>query len=459
MQEFFSDPGFLMSVLRTMTNGIMVVDKDGTILFFNKAAEEITGYRMDEVIGKPCTILDTDTCVFHGESGKDKKCRLFELGSVSKKKCHIRSKEGRVVHLLKNAIVLKDSSGEVIGAVEAMTDVTSLYMKELEIEELRHELKHEQGFMGLDGKSPVMMSLYEQIQNAARSEAPVIISGESGTGKELVALAIHKLSRRNKGPYIKVNCAALNEFLLESELFGHVRGAFTGAVKDREGRFEAANNGSIFLDEIGDMSQSMQVKLLRVIQEREIERVGDHRPIHVNIRLITATNKDLHELVEKGQFRDDLYYRINVIPIRTPALRERKDDLPLIISHILRRINLVNSRTIQRVTPEAIEAIEAYHWPGNVRQLINALEFAAISCREEVIGLADLPDYIVEARNRKGFPGADADRRECLLAALRKHNWNRTLTANYLGISRVTLWKMIKELNISSEPTASVSQE
>ena len=228
-----------------------------------------------------------------------------------------KGKEWKTVYLLKNAVVLKDDSGEAICAIEVITDISSLYFKELEIEALRNELQNEHGFMGLIGTSRVMQKLHEQIQNTSMSEAPVVICGESGTGKELVAHAIHKLSRRQKGPFIKVNCAALNESLLESELFGHVKGAFTGAIRDREGRFEAAKNGSIFLDEIGDMSPSMQAKLLRVLQEGEIDRVGDHRPVHVNVRLISATNKDLCNLVDSGQLREDFFYRINVIPIYT----------------------------------------------------------------------------------------------------------------------------------------------
>ncbi len=451
MERFLKNIRFLKSILETMTDGLMVVDKEGNILFFNSAAEEITGYKKEEVTGRQCMMLDTSTCVVLTDAGKQKRCSLFESGHVSKKKCHIRAKDGRIVHLLKNAVVLKDSSGEVVGGVEAMTDITSLYMKELEVEELRSELQQEYGFMGLLGTSPTMQKLYEQIQDAAMSEAPVVISGESGTGKELVAHAIHRLSRRQEGPFIKVNCAALNDFLLESELFGHVKGAFTGAMRDRQGRFEAADNGSIFLDEIGDMSPSMQVKILRALQENEIEKVGDHRPIRVNVRLITATNKDICGLVESGRFREDLFYRINVIPIYTPPLRERKEDIPIIIAHFLKRISLVNQRSIQRISPDAMEAMEAYHWPGNVRQLINALEYAAITFKNDIIDIKDLPEYIFKSPEKTDYKEKSYKSHEQVISALSKCNWNRTLTAKHLGISRVTLWKIMKEFDINAE--------
>lgn len=447
MKDFFSDSAFVMSVLETMADGLMVVDREGTILYFNPAAEEMTGFRIGEVLGRRCTILDTDTCVFPTGSKAQKSCRLFEKGCVTKKKCTVRRKDGGVVHLLKNAVVLKDDKGQATGAVEVFTDVTSLYMKEMEVEELKSELMQEYGFMGLDGTSAVMQDLYEQIRNASASDAPVLISGESGTGKELVAKAIHKLSRRQKGPFVTVNCAALNEHLLESELFGHVRGAFTGAVKDRQGRFEAAHNGTVLLDEIGDMPPAMQVKLLRVLQEKEVERVGDHHPIRVNVRLVTATNRDIPALMEQGLFREDLFYRINVIPIRTPSLRERKEDLPVLIAHFLKRIGLVNDKVLERVSPEAMEAMEEFNWPGNVRQLVNALEYAAITCKGDTITLSDLPEYLLQGRLQGGgkrYRNADDVR-----AVLMKFNGNRTLAAQDLGISRVTLWKVMKEMNVS----------
>ncbi|HMK60779.1 MAG TPA: sigma 54-interacting transcriptional regulator [Dissulfurispiraceae bacterium] len=451
MNPLLSNPEFLKSVIETMSDGLMVIDKDSTILFFNRAAEEITGYKREDIIGKQCSMIDNNICSYNKQVGDRKKCTLFESGTMQGARCHLRGRDGREIHLLKNAVLLKDSKGEVVGAVEVMTNVTSLDMKDLEIERLKSELMHGCGFMGLLGMSQPMRLLQEQIENAASCDAHVLISGESGTGKELVAEAIHKLSRRDEGPFVKVNCAALNEFLLESELFGHVRGAFTGAVKDRQGRFEAAHKGSIFLDEIGDMSASMQVKLLRVIQEKQLERVGDHKPINVDVRLITATNKDLARLMEAGSFREDLFYRINVIPIQTPPLRDRPDDLPLLVSHLLERISLVNRKRIQSVSPSAMEAFEAYNWPGNVRQLINALEYAAITCKGDTIDIADLPEYLFNKDRTKlarKIPKRPHKDKDYILAALGKFNGNRTLAARHLGVSRVTLWKILKELNV-----------
>ena len=451
MRELFTDPNFLMSLLETMAEGLMVVDKEGNVLYLNPAAEKITGYSKDEAIGRPCTIFNTSTCTILTDRGKQKKCPLFSEGCVSHKKCEILRKDGTVVHLLKNAVVLKDKEGDITGAVEVMTDITSLYLKDREIEGLKQELTQSYGFMGLIGNSAPMQKLYEQIRNAAMIESPVIICGQSGTGKELVANAIHQLSKRSKGPFIKVNCAALNDFLLESELFGHVKGAFTGAFRDRPGRFEAAHNGSIFLDEIGDMSPAMQVKLLRVLQEKEIERVGDHRSIKVNVRVITATNKDLCELLETGKFREDLFYRINVVPIHTPPLKDRKGDIPLLIDHFLKRYSLINQKGPFVVSPAALDAFESYDWPGNVRQLINALEYTLMTATEGVIKVSDLPDYLLSSRTTsKGSTVKAAIKKDLLVETLNKYQWNRELTARHLGISRVTLWKLMKQMGMQS---------
>jgi PAS domain S-box-containing protein len=451
MERFLEDKEFLMNVLETMNEGLMVVDKDGNILFFNRSAEEMTGYKREDVIGHQCMILDTDTCIITTDAGKQKKCALFETGKVMKRKCSIRAKNGRLVRLVKNAVALKNKSGEIIGGVEIMSDVTSLYIKEMEIERLKTTLGKDYGFMGLIGNSHPMQRLYEQIQNAARSEAPVIIYGESGTGKELVANAIHELSRRSKNPFVKINCGSFNESLLESELFGHVKGSFTGALRDRQGRFESANNGSIFLDEIGDMPPSMQIKLLRTLEEKLIERVGDNKPISVDVRVISATNKDLCSLVDSGHFREDLFYRINVIPICTPPLRKKIEDIPLIASHFMGRISLINQKNIQRISPEAIEVLMAYDWPGNVRQFINTLEYAAVTSKNETIDTPDLPDYVFKKTDKFPIPQNAHKKSEYVLNALSIHNWNRTLTAKYMGISRVTLWKLMKQLNIKED--------
>jgi PAS domain S-box-containing protein len=437
---------YMMNVFENIREGIMIMDPGGNIIYFNKAAEEITEYKKDEILGKSCTVLDTDTCTILTESGRQRCCKLFDDGLVIDKKCRIRTKSGRTVYLLKNAVLLKNDDDETIGAVESMTDITSLYMKELEIEELKQELRQHYWFMGLLGNSNQMHMLFDKVRNAATSDASVLICGESGTGKELVASAIHQLSSRKEGPFVKMNCASLSEYLLESELFGHKKGSFTGAISDRKGRFEAADKGSIFLDEIGDMPQPMQVKLLRVLEEKVVERVGEHTPINVDIRLISATHQDLHDLVSRDRFRHDLMYRVNSIIIHVPPLRERKDDIPLLVTHYLKKISITNNKDIKRVSSPALEIMENYQWPGNVRQLLNALEHAAITCRSDTVEVSDLPDYVFDdkglAKNER------KNEKNIIQDALLMFKGNRTLAAKHLGISRVTLWKRIKDYNI-----------
>jgi len=446
IETLFKDSNFLMNIVETMRDALMVVDSHGSILFFNKAAEQMTGYSRNEVIGKPCTLLDSDTCVVLTESGRERACDLFKTGAICNKRCRMRAQDGRAVYLLKNAVVLKNSANEAIGAVETMTDITSLYMKELELEDLKQELRKEYWFMGLLGRSTQMQHLYEQIRNAASSEAPALISGESGTGKNLVAKAIHSLSRRKDGPLISMNCASLNEHLLESELFGHRKGSFTGAISDRVGRFEAAHNGTIFLDEIGDMPLTMQAKLLRVLEEKVVERVGEQKPIPVNVRLISATNHDLNKLVAQHKFREDLLYRVNSISIKTPPLRERIEDIPVLASHYLKKIAIVNNKDIRRISPHTLEILENHTWSGNVRQLINVLEHSAVTCKGDTIEVTDLPDYILHAKKSGGSEKLP-DRAD-LRSVLALYKGNKTLTAKHLGISRVTLWKRLKELGI-----------
>lgn len=446
INALLKDAKFLLNAIEAMRDGLMIVDPDGNVIFFNKAAETMTGYTREEILGKQCTVLDSDTCVVLTESGRQKHCEIFALGALENKKCRIRSKDGRAVYLLKNAVVMKDHDGKTLGVVESMTDITSLYMKELEIEELKQELKQEYWFMGLLGRSRPMQELYEQIRNAAGSEAPVLIVGESGTGKNLIANAIHRLSRRKGGPFVAMNCASLNEQLMESELFGHKKGAFTGAISDRIGRFEAAHTGSIFLDEIGDMPVTMQAKLLRVLEDKLVERVGDHRPIQIDIRLISATNKDIPALVKENKFREDLLYRVNTIQIQAPPLRERAEDIPVIAFHYLKKISIVNNKDVRSISNEAMEIIENFPWPGNVRQLINALEHSAITCKGDAIEVSDLPDYLFHTKK----PEATDHRadREAIRSALAAFKGNRSLTAKHLGISRVTLWKKMKEMNL-----------
>ena len=444
------------SVVDNMVDGLLIVDTEGTIIFINPAAEIITGYKKEEVVGLPCTVFESDTCMLSTPNGTVKRCNLFEQGIVTRKRCMVKRKDGSAVYLLKNATVLRNVQDEVIGGVETLTDITQLLKKDQEIEFLKKELTQEHGFHGLIGNSSSMQQVFDLIKNAAESEAPVVILGESGTGKELVAAAIHKLSQRHKGPFIKVNCASLNESLLESELFGHVKGAFTGAERNRIGRFEAANRGSIFLDEIGDIPPSVQVKLLRVVQEKEIERVGSHEPIGVDVRLVSATNKDLRGLVEDGHFREDLFYRLNVIPIAIPPLRERKEDIPWLTETMIRKIALRSQRPIQGLDPEAMELMMNYPWPGNVRELINVLEYAFVVCKEKWIKPDHLPAYLNQKpgrfqalESRKLKIASEEPEKVRLQKALNQAGGKKSEAAQALGISRVTLWKKMKRYGLS----------
>jgi PAS domain S-box-containing protein len=442
------------TVIDTMMDGLMVVDPEGVIISINNAMESITGYTKDELVGQSCAILDCDTCFGTRAEGHDKYCALFKEGQVSRRKCMLRKKDGKPLYVHKNAAVLKDRSGTVIGGVETLTDITEVVSKDRVITRLRRELSGKDGFKGILGTSPPMQQIFDLISSAAQSEASVIIYGDSGTGKELVAAAIHKLGVRRKGPFIKVNCAALSESLLESELFGHVKGAFTGADRTRMGRFEAANGGDIFLDEIGDLPLSTQVKLLRVLQEKEIEKVGDHRPISIDVRILAATNKDLNTLMEEGRFRQDLYYRIGVIPIILPPLRERREDIPLLVESFINRIRLKTDKPISGMSRAALETLIAYDWPGNVRELMNVIEYAFVLCSEGEIMPTHLPARVSgqtmsTVPRRRVFQQLDAnEERRRLMEALTAAGGNKSEAARMLGISRVTLWKRLKAYDI-----------
>lgn len=441
------------TVVDTIQDGVMIVDKGGTIVAVNKALERITGFGHDELIGKLCSILNCDVCEMARESDGEHFCSLFSSGSVECRRCVLRHKDGSYTPILKNASLLHDGQGTVIGAVETMTDISEIVAKDTQIEAFRRELRAEDGFQGIIGASTPMQTVFDLIQNAAQSEAPVIIFGESGVGKDLVARAIHAIGPRRDKPYVKVNCAALNESLLESELFGHVKGAFTGAIRDREGRFESAQLGDIFLDEIGDLPLTTQVKLLRVLEEKVIERVGSNQTIHINTRIISATNRNLPELISQGRFREDLFYRINVIPITVPPLRDRVWDIPLLAEHFFRRILLKSGIQIAGISNEAMETLIKYSWPGNVRELKSAFEYAFVNCRDEMIQPYHLPPAVlgntVPAATKNSRPArSKTTQREQLLEALRQCNGNQTRAAKMLGISRVTVWNRINKYGI-----------
>jgi two-component system response regulator HydG len=442
------------TVVNTIQDGLMVVDRAGTILSVNRALEAITGYSKEDLIGSPCSALHCDICEIARDENGDHWCVLFRTGSLKMRRCTLARKDGRYVHVLKNASLLHDSNGNTIGAVETLTDLTEIIQKDHQIEAFQREIRSQDRFHGILGTSASMQKVFSLIDSATQSDAPVIIFGESGTGKELVAEAIHETGARRGKPFVKVNCAALNESLLESELFGHVKGAFTGAYRTRKGRFEAARGGDIFLDEIGDLPLSTQVKLLRVLEEMVIERVGENTPIQVDVRIVSATNKDLEGLVEKGLFREDLFYRINVIPISVPPLRARVEDIPLLAQTFFRRVRMKTGKDIQGISEEAMKKLVDYHWPGNVRELKSAFEYAFVSCQDSIIQPHHLPPNILWGQKGQGSPTSvpvnrDEIKKRQLLDALEKAGGNQSKAAQILGVSRVTIWNRMKKFNIN----------
>jgi PAS domain S-box-containing protein len=443
------------TVVNTIRDGLMIVDERGIIVSVNNALEQITGYSRNELIGNDCTVLDCDICTEIRQEEKQYWCSLFNGKKVKARQCVIKTKNGSQIHALKNARILHDDNGEVIGAVETLTDITELIEKENQIAAYKRQLRSNDGFCGIIGTSPVMRQVFELITNAAQSDAPVIILGESGTGKELVAQAIHKIGDRNGESFVKVNCAAFTESLLESELFGHVKGAFTGAYRGRAGRFETAHQGNIFLDEIGDLPLATQVKLLRVLEEKIIERVGDGTPIPVDVRIITATNRQLDDLIAKGQFREDLFFRINVIPIHLPPLRDRREDIPLLAQFFFNEIGLKNHKPIRSIGNAAMARLMEYLWPGNVRELKSALEYAFVTCQDGIIEPRHLPPAIngnaagsaPQASRKTGLNREEIKRLE-LIDALETTNGNQSKAAELLGVSRVTVWNRMRRFGV-----------
>lgn len=439
---------YLKDIIGTMNEGLLLVAPDGTMLMVNKAFEDLTGYNSEEVVGKPCTLLHCDACETTLKKDGTSWCSLFEKGESVKKRCALIRKDGSCLPVIKNASLLKDDEGLPLGAVETLTDLSEVERLDQEVHLLAHQLEGKNGFHGIVGNSPLMQKVYQVVQKAALSDAPVIIYGESGTGKELVARAIHLLGRRKEAPFVQLNCAALNEALLESELFGHIKGAFTGAYRHRIGRFEAAHDGDLFLDEIADIPLATQVKLLRVLETKQFERVGDHRPISVDVRIITATNKNLQEMIESKRFREDLFFRINVIPIHLPPLRDRLEDVPLLVSAFVERFRERTAKRITGLSPDAMNRFMSYSWPGNVRELKSALEYAFVVAEKGAIDLEQLPHPLVSEPGRHLANSKEPEERVALIEALRKSNGNQSEAARILGVNRVTVWNRMRKYGI-----------
>jgi len=452
--DFCTDPQILGMVVDAMADGVFTVDAQGRFVAWSRGAERITGYRSEEVVGKPCRIMEGPNC-----KGFSTVAELLESpkpppDGICNQECKVLARDGRELYLHGNIRVLTDDQGAIKGAVGTFTDLTAFLRANEKITLLEEQAKSRTAFQRLVGKSAPMQEVFRRLRLAAQSDVTVLLTGESGTGKELAAQAIHAVSARQDKPFLSINCGAIPETLLESELFGHSRGAFTGAVRDKAGIFEATDGGTLLLDEIGDISPLLQLKLLRVLQEHEIQRVGETRPRQVHVRLVAATNKDLGALVTAGALREDFYYRIHVFDLRLPPLRERREDLPLLVDHFLQELGREHGKPVTGVTRDALHHLMAYPWPGNVRELRNAIEHAFVTVQGETLTLLDLPVEIrlPPATPRHALPSlpapGDQEERQRILEALAQAQGRRTEAAKRLGCSRVTLWKKIRQFQI-----------
>jgi len=437
---------FFNVILNSIADGVFTTDNDGKITFMNKAGQEITGFSSKEAVGRYCfDVFRADIC--------QSRCALKETLKTKKEiidlPATILKKGGQKVPISISTAVLRNEKGQIIGGVETFRDLSV-------IEELKKELFQKYTLGDIISKNYLIHDIFSILPNIAESDSTVLIQGASGTGKELFAKAIHNLSRRKEKPFIKVNCGALPDTLLESELFGYVKGAFTDAKKDKPGRFALANGGTIFLDEVGDMSPSLQVKLLRVLQEKEFEPLGGTSPRKTDVRIIAATNKDLSKLISEGKFRDDLFYRLNVVKIELPPLSQRREDIPLLIDAFIQKFNARMGKQIVGVSDQALRLLLKHDYPGNIRELENIIEHAFVLCKGDRIDLDCLPKEITEDQKgenpsmplQEETPFEKAET-EVIEKILKKYDGNRIKTAQELGIDRTTLWRKIKKYGLN----------
>ena len=436
------------AILDAINEGVFTVDRQWRITSFNRAAEKITGIARDDALGQSCRdVLRADAC----ERGCVLEQTIRSGKPVVGRAVTIVDAEGNRRPIGISTAVLRNEDGEVVGGVETFRDLSM-------IEELRKQLNREYTFEDIISRNKRMRELFDILPTIAESPSTVLIEGESGTGKELFARAIHNLSPRKRKPFVAVNCGALPDTLLESELFGYKAGAFTDARKDKPGRFALADRGTLFLDEIGDVSPALQVRLLRFSQERVFEPLGAIEPVKADVRLIAATNKNLMDLVRDGKFRDDLFYRINVMKLELPPLRERMEDVPLLVEHFVGRLNRIQGKDIAGTTQEALACLMSYHYPGNVRELENIIERGFVMCRSGQIQRKHLPDFIGKAATEElpvGEGSASLRQVEAafLMNALRLNEWNRAKTARQLGMHKSTLFRKIKSLGLEVPPS------
>jgi PAS domain S-box-containing protein len=431
-------------ILESISDGVFTVDDKWCITSFNRAAEEITGVSRDEVIGRPCSeVFRASMCETDCALGNTMKSGR----PIVNRTAFIIDARGRRIPVSVSTALLRDADGRIVGGVETFRDLSL-------VEELRKELKGRFQMGDLISRSSEMRRIFDILPQVAESTSTVLIQGETGTGKELLAQAVHHMSPRAGNPFVAINCGALPDTLLESELFGYKAGAFTGATKDKPGRFSLADGGTLFLDEIADISPAMQVRLLRVLQTRSFEPLGGTSPVKVDVRVIAATNRDLTELVQEGSFRQDLFYRINVVKLDVPPLRRRKEDIPLLVEHFIARQNRLQGKAVTEVSPEVMSFLMAHTYPGNVRELENFIEHAFVLCAQGQIAPGHLPgDFLTRAPQID--PGTDMDAAvkatevQAILAALKRNRYNRLAAARELGIHKSTLFRKIKALGLT----------
>jgi PAS domain S-box-containing protein len=443
----------LKMILDNLDTGVLTVDRGGLITFFNGTAEGITGFGREDVLGKPFQAL------LHDDTRQDVTLLLDTIRDAvprSIRESWMQTRSGTALPVRMNCMVLKNKDDRVVGGLVTLGDLS-----------LKHRLdtamKDRYTFYDMVGRTPEMQRIFDIIPVVAQTDATVLIEGATGTGKDLLAKVIHQASPRSANPMVKVNCAALPDSLLESEMFGYVRGAFTGADRDKPGRFQDADGGTIFLDEIGDMPVALQAKLLRVLEDGEFYPLGGRKPVRVDVRIISATNQGLEKLVQEKRFREDLYYRLNVMRMEMPPLSRRAADLPLLIAHILKGLSAAHNRTRPDISENAMEVLLNYTYPGNVRELENILEHALIVCRETVIARRHLPTSLQNASGAVKAPppvtpappmsggGVQAGERAMILSVLEKYRWRRGETAAALKIDRSTLWRKMRRYGLVSE--------
>ena len=436
---------FVDLILDSIAEGVFTVDKEFRISSFNRAAEEITKFSAEEAVGQFCReIFRANVCF--------ERCALretLETGrNIVNREINILDSENEEIPVSISTAVLRDNDGTFLGGVETFRDLSL-------IKQLTREVAQKYSFQDIISKHPAMLRLFDILPDIARSRASVLIQGESGTGKELVARAIHQLSSRRDKSLIAVNCGALPDTLLESELFGYMRGAFTDARQDKPGRFQLADGGTLFLDEIGDISPAMQVKLLRVLQEGKFEPLGSTKTRHADVRIIAATSQNLPLLIEQGRFRQDLYYRINVMPVELPPLRERAEDLPLLIDHYIAHLNQTMGKSVRSVSTKAMKILLNHDYPGNVRELQNIIEHAFVLCKEDEITTDCLPVSLTASaeisQENKHADSLYELEKQRILDALQEHQWNKTHAAKALGIDRSTLWRKLKRYALNEK--------